>query len=43
MSSTAGAVSSRSAADKATPAPTTSYRTVSVDGLKVFYREAGDA
>ena len=21
---------------------TTSYRTVSVDGLKVFYREAGD-
>ena len=43
MSSTAGAVSSRSAADKATPAPTTSYRTVSVDGVKVFYRDAGDA
>ena len=24
------------------PTPTTTYRTVSVDGLKVFYREAGD-
>jgi pimeloyl-ACP methyl ester carboxylesterase len=24
------------------PTPTTTYRTASIDGLKVFYREAGD-
>jgi pimeloyl-ACP methyl ester carboxylesterase len=39
---TAAPSSGRSRASKAPFVPTTSYRTVSVDGLKVFYREAGD-
>lgn len=44
MSSTAAATSSRLPATNNAPiAPTTAYRTVSVDGLKVFYREAGGA
>lgn len=42
MSSIA-AISSRSPAGDTAPTPTTTYRTVSVDGLQVFYREAGDA
>jgi len=43
MSSTAGAVSARRSSKETSFAPSTTYRTVAVDGLKVFYRDAGDA
>ena len=39
----AAADAPRRAAQTSPAAPTTTYRTVSVDGLKVFYREAGNA
>jgi pimeloyl-ACP methyl ester carboxylesterase len=42
MSDTTAASRERSPASDAPFAPTTTYRTVSVDGLKVFYREAGN-
>jgi hypothetical protein len=32
----------RRAVENSLSVPTTTYRTVSVDGLKVFYREAGN-
>ena len=39
---TADIEAQRRAGEKRTSVPTTTYRTVSIDGLKVFYREAGN-
>src|SRR6188508_3701498 len=38
----AAADAPRRAVENSSSVPTTTYRTASVDGLKVFYREAGD-